>query len=231
MSWFVRFITSSLGKKLVMSLTGLFLILFLVVHLVGNLQLLMDDGGASFNKYAYFMTHFLPVTIVSYGLYLSILLHAVQGVLIWQQNRVARGNNNYAVKVTRTIKTSSFASKNMAWLGIIIFVFIVIHMYQFWAKMHWGPIEKVVYDGKEVNDLYTIVSIVYTQVGFVIFYVVAMVVVAIHLWHGFQSAFQTLGLNHKKYTPIIRFLGKAYSILIPLAFAIIPILMMLNIAF
>ncbi len=231
MSWFIRFITSSVGKKLVMSLTGLFLILFLVVHLAGNLQLLMNDGGDAFNAYAYFMTHFLPITVISWGLYFFILLHAVQGVLIWRQNQAARGKGRYAVKVTRTVKTSSFASKNMAWLGIIIFVFIAIHMYQFWFKMHWGPIDTVMVNGKEVKDLYAVVAAAYTQIGFVIFYVVSMVVVAIHLWHGFQSSFQTLGLNHKKYTPVIRFLGMAYSIVIPFLFAIIPVLMLLNISF
>lgn len=229
MSWFTRFITSSLGKKLIMSLTGLFLILFLVVHLIGNLQLLAADGGKAFNKYAYFMTHFLPVTIISWGLYFFIFLHAVQGIVLWLQNRAARGSKRYAVNVTRTVKTSGFASKNMGWLGVIIFVFIAIHMYQFWAKMHWGPIDTVAYDGKEINNLYALVAQVYQQPGFVIFYVISMVVVAIHLWHGFQSSFQTLGLNHKKYTPVIRFLGKAYAILVPLLFAIIPVLMMLEI--
>jgi len=225
MSWVSSFLTSSLGKKLIMSLTGLFLILFLVVHLAGNLQLLYNDGGAAFNAYAYFMTHNPLIKTISYGLYAFILIHAVQGWLLWRQNQVARGSERYAVKVTRTVKTSGFASKNMGWLGTIIFVFIAIHMYQFWLQMKLDRLSYVTVDGKEVKDLYEPVVYAFTNPGFVIFYVASMLVIAFHLWHGFQSAFQTLGVNHRKYTPAIKFVGKVYSVLIPLGFATIPVYM------
>jgi len=225
MSWVSSFLTSSLGKKLIMSLTGLFLILFLVVHLAGNLQLLYNDGGDAFNAYAYFMTHNPLIKVISYGLYAFILLHAVQGWILWRQNRVARGNDRYAVNVIRTVKTSSFASKNMGWLGTIIFVFIAIHMYQFWLQMKLDRLNYVTVDGKEVKDLYEPVVFAFTNPGFVIFYVISMLVIAFHLWHGFQSAFQTLGINHRKYTPAIKLVGKVYSVLIPLGFAIIPVYM------
>ena len=98
-------------------------------------------------------------------------------------------------------------------------------MYQFWLQMKLGNLPMANYDGHEVKDLYAIVAVAYENLGFVIFYVVSMAVVAFHLLHGFQSAFQTLGLNHKKYTPFIKGLGKAYSILVPLGFAIIPVYM------
>lgn len=225
MSWFSQFLTSSLGRKLVMSLTGLFLILFLVVHLAGNLQLLAGDGGKAFNLYTKFMTTNPLIKTVSYLLYLSILVHAIQGVLLWLKNRAARGNNKYAVKVTRTVATSSFASRNMAGLGIVIFIFILIHMYQFWLQMKLGNIGYVTYDGVEYKDLYTPVAVAYSDLTFVILYVVSMIVIAYHLRHGFWSAFQTLGLDHRKYTPVIKFVGAAYSILIPLGFAIIPVVM------
>jgi succinate dehydrogenase / fumarate reductase cytochrome b subunit len=228
MNWFSNFLTSSIGRKLLMSLTGIFLILFLLVHLVGNLLLLAGDGGESFNLYAYFMTHNPLIKTVSYGLYFFILLHTVQGILLWTKNRAARGPRGYAVKVTRTVETSAFASKNMAWLGIIIFLFILMHMYQFWLQMKMDALPYQTYDGQDVKDLYYIVSLTYENPVFVIIYVVSMVVIAIHLWHGFQSAFQTLGLNHKKYTPLIRTVGKLYAILVPLGFALIPILMFLN---
>jgi succinate dehydrogenase / fumarate reductase cytochrome b subunit len=208
-----------------MSLTGLFLILFLVVHLAGNLQLLYDDGGEAFNVYAYFMTHNPLIKVISYGLYAFILLHAVQGWILWRQNRVARGNDRYAVKVTRTIKTSGFASKNMGWLGTIIFVFIAIHMYQFWLQMKLDRLNYVTVDGQEVKNLYEPVVYAFTNPGFVIFYVISMLVIAFHLWHGFQSSFQTLGINHQKYTPAIKFIGKVYSVVIPLGFAVIPVYM------
>ena len=228
MNWFSNFLTSSIGRKLLMSLTGIFLILFLLVHLAGNLQLLADDGGESFNLYAYFMTHNPLIKTISYGLYFFILLHTFQGILLWTKNRAARGSQGYAVKVTRTVKTSAAASKNMAWLGMIIFIFIVLHMYQFWLQMKMDVLPYQTYDGEAVKDLYYIVALTYENPVFVLLYVVSMAVIAFHLWHGFQSAFQTLGINHKKYTPLIRAVGKIYAILVPLGFALIPILMFLK---
>ena len=224
LGWFGRFLTSSIGRKLVMSLTGLFLISFLVVHLIGNLQLLMSDGGDTFNEYAYFMTHNKFIKTVSYLLYFGILLHAVQGWLIWRKNRSARGQN-YRVKDTRAVKTNAAAAKNMAAMGTIIFLFIMLHMYQFWLQMKMGTVPMVTIDGKEIKDLYTPVVQAFENPVYVIIYVVSMIVIAFHLLHGFQSAFQTLGLNHKKYNPLIRFVGVVISIAIPAGFAVIPVVM------
>lgn len=226
MSWFSTFLTSSVGRKLVMSLTGLFLIIFLVVHLIGNLQLLLDDGGEQFNHYAEFMTSNPLIKTVSYLLYASILVHAFQGWLLWRNNSAAR-ETKYAVKVTRTVNTSSFASRNMGWLGTVIFIFILLHLYQFWLQMKLGNLPMANYDGEQVKDLYTIVAEAYTNPIYVAFYVISMVIIAYHLLHGFQSAFQTLGLNHHKYSPLIRTVGRIYAIVVPLAFAIIPIYMYL----
>ncbi|MEM9835199.1 MAG: succinate dehydrogenase cytochrome b subunit [Bacteroidota bacterium] len=228
-NWFSRFITSSIGKKLVMALTGLFLITFLPVHLIGNTLLLAGDGGQSFNEYAYFMTHNPLIKTVSYGLYAFILIHAIQGIILWRQNRAARGSEGYAVKVNRTAGASRISSVNMGAIGTIILVFILVHMYQFWLQMKLGHTAMVTYAGGEqpVKDLFTLVSGVYKNVGFVIFYVVSMLFIGFHLWHGFESAFQTLGLNHRKYTPLIKFVGRAYSVIIPIGFAVIPVLMFL----
>lgn len=225
MSWFSRFLTSSLGQKLVMSLTGLFLILFLVVHLLGNLQLLYNDGGEAFNVYAYFMVNNPLIKTISYSLYAFILIHTIQGLMLWSRNRAARGAQGYAVKRTMAVNTSAMLSSRMGWLGVIILVFLIIHLVQFWLKMKMGVLPVTVTMEGAIPDLYTAVAEVYKNVWFVIFYVVCMIVVGMHLWHGFQSAFQTLGLNHKKYSPAIRFIGKAYSILIPAGFALIPIMM------
>ncbi len=227
-SWFAKFLTSSIGKKVIMSLTGLFLISFLLVHLMGNLQLILaPDGGRSFNEYAYFMTHNPVIKTLSYGLYLFIIIHAVQGLALAYYNRKARGNQRYAVKVDRT----AGASKSAIWmgsLGTVILIFIVIHMAQFWLQMKLDKVAMVTYDSEPVRDLYTLVATVYQNIGFVIFYVVAMAFIAFHLWHGFQSAFQTLGLNHKKYTPLIKAVGYVFSVLIPFGFAVIPVIMFLR---
>jgi succinate dehydrogenase / fumarate reductase cytochrome b subunit len=124
MSWFSKFLTSSIGQKVIMSLTGIFLMLFLVVHLIGNFQLLKDDGGEAFNTYAYFMTHNPLIKVISYSLYAFILLHAYQGIALWIYNRSARGANKYAVNHTRPAER---AARNMAWFGIVILVFILLH--------------------------------------------------------------------------------------------------------
>mgnify|MGYP001183644287 CR=1 FL=1 len=226
-SWFFRFFTSSIGKKLIMSLTGLFLIVFLVIHLIGNLLLLNNDGGESFNMYAHFMANNPLIQLVSKGNLFFILLHAVVGTALWAKNRAARGGQRYAVKVTRSDTTNAGFAKNMWFLGVIVFVFIIVHLAQFWAVMKFGTVgtnvNMVSYGAEEMKDLYALVAAAFSNIGYVLFYVICMAVIAFHLWHGFHSAFQTLGWDHPKYTPAIKFVGKAYSVLIPLGFAIIPI--------
>lgn len=213
-----------------MALTGLFLISFLAVHLVGNLQLLSGEGGQAFNEYAYFMTHNPVIKFTSFGLYAFIIIHAIQGIALWLKNKAARGSEGYAVKVNR-VAGASKASVRMGALGTVILIFIIVHMAQFWAQMKIvDTVPDISYPGAEhaVKDLYALVASTYTNIWFVIFYVVSMIFIAFHLFHGFESAFQTLGLNHKKWTPLIKFVGRAYSIIVPLGFAIIPIWMYLN---
>ena len=221
MSWLITFLRSSIGRKLVMSLTGLFLITFLLVHLIGNLQLLYNDGGEAFNIYAYFMTHNPLIKTVSYGLYFFILLHAVQGILLAVQNKSAKGSKYAVSKET----PGSWASKNMALLGILILAFIFLHMGDFWLKMKMGQLDMVEYEGYDyaVKDLYARVNMAFAELWIVVCYLIGLAALAFHLIHGFGSAFQTLGLRHKKYTPLIHGVGVAYSILIPIGFAIIPL--------
>ena len=221
MKWLINFFTSSIGQKLVMSLTGLFLISFLPIHLLGNFQLIYDDSGQDFNEYAHFMTGNPVIKSISYGLYFFIVLHAIQGILIWFRNRKAKGPN-YKVK---TNQNSSFASRNMALLGTLILAFLFIHMGDFWWKMKMGETNMVLYEGMDhqVQDLYEKVAISFSNPMIVITYILGLIALAFHLLHGFQSAFQTLGINHKKYTPFIQFLGKAYSIVIPLLYAVLPL--------
>ncbi len=225
MKWFLDLFTSSLGRKLVMALTGLFLILFLVVHLSGNFQLLKDDEGKAFNVYAEFMTTNPVIKVISYGNYTFILLHIFLALALTRKNRAARGSERY--KVTSG-KSSAWSSRNMGILGTIILIFLVIHLKDFWAQMHWGGIPKANYDGREVKDLYAVVALAFSQRWYVALYVVCMAGLGFHLWHGFASAFQTLGLNHVKYNPIIHFAGKAFAIIVPALFALIPIIMFLK---
>ncbi len=222
MSWLTKYLSSSLGQKVIMSLTGLFLMLFLVVHLAGNLQLLNDDGGESFNTYAFFMTHNPLIKAISYTLYAFILLHAYQGIALWLGNRAARGKARYAVSHTRSTER---AARNMAWFGIVIFIFLVLHLWQFWLQMKLGALPAVEVDAYDhpVQNLYQPVMEAFANPLYVIFYVACMVVIAFHLWHGFWSSFQTLGLDHKRYTPLIKALGYVYAVGISAGFALIPI--------
>jgi len=230
MGWIVRFLTSSIGQKLLMGLTGLFLILFLAVHLAGNLQLLYDDGGVAFNTYADFMGNNALIQFISKGNFLFITLHAVLGLYLWIRNKAARGNTKYAKQNVKAVNTHPGFARNMAVLGIILLVFLIVHLAQFWAVSYFEAFDigTALVDGREVKDLYAEVMIAFVNPVFVIFYVICMAVVGFHLWHGFQSAFQTFGLNHPKYSPLIQFLGKAYSVLVPLGFAIIPIVFYLR---
>lgn len=274
---------SSLAKKYWMALTGLFLCVFLIGHLVGNLQLIYGTS-LQFNQYALFMTSNPFIKVMSYLTYLSILFHAIDGIMLTVQNRKARpiryANENAAAN-------TRFASRNMAVLGTLILVFITLHMTHFWAKMHFSamPLQqqemtlspmpgmelqaqaihttagdyvyKIEEEGKVTyiasgqgelelrnntefyskenelkvadgyKDLYKITVDFFQdeKVGlwYTLFYVLSMAVLAFHLHHGFGSAFQSLGLNHQKYNGIIKNVGTAFAIIVPLLFAIIPI--------
>jgi succinate dehydrogenase / fumarate reductase, cytochrome b subunit len=224
MNWFTKLLSSTLGRKLLMSLTGLFLILFLVIHLIGNLQLLKNDEGEAFNVYAKFMTTNPLIVTISYVNYACIILHAVWAIILTVRNRKSRGAQGYAV-----IRNSSpWTSRNMGILGTFIFIFLVIHLRGFWYEMHWGGIPTANYDGVEVKNLYATVDEAYSHLWFVGIYVFSMLMLAFHLWHGFASAFQTLGIYHPKYNYLIAFVGKAFAIIVPALFALIPIWMFLH---
>jgi succinate dehydrogenase / fumarate reductase cytochrome b subunit len=220
MNWFTRLLTSTLGRKVIMALTGLFLILFLVVHLIGNLQLLHADQGDAFNVYAQFMTSNPVIKTVSYVNYTFILVHIIWAIWLTTGNRKARGPEGYAVSKN----SSPWTSRNMGILGTFILIFLVIHLKGFWYEMHWGGIGS----RNGVKDLYAVVNAAYSQWWYVAIYVFSMLMLAFHLWHGFSSAFQTLGLNHMKYNGVINFVGKAFAIIVPALFALIPIWMYLD---
>jgi len=188
----------------------------------GNLQLLSDDGGRSFNIYAAFMSHNPFIKVISIGLYAGILLHAIQGIVLALANRKAKGHKYSSGKVAG----ATWASKNMALLGILIFAFLCLHMGDFWVKMRFtDQLTMVTYAGHDeaVQDIYSRVNVAFQQLWLVAVYLIGVTALCIHLVHGFQSAFQTLGLTHKKYTPLINAIGWIYSIVICAGFAIMPL--------
>lgn len=221
-------IKSSLVKKYWMAFTGLFLCLFLVGHLAGNLQLLASGEGArdQFNEYALFMTTNPVVNVLSILTFASVLFHVIDGIMLTVSNRRARPKGYVSFKPSTNTK---WPSRNMGVLGTIILVFIVIHLIHFWGEMKFGGLDQTVYvteSGKEVKDLYTLTVRTFqdAEMGLIwaFVYLLSMIAIALHLYHGFGSGFQSLGINHPRYNGLIRKLGVAFAIIIPLLFAIIP---------
>jgi succinate dehydrogenase / fumarate reductase cytochrome b subunit len=203
-----------------MALTGLFLILFLTGHVSGNLLLFKGDGGQAFNMYAKFMTTNPAVKLLSYLTYISVIGHIVYSILLSQHNKSARP---VSYSTSKGSTNSAWSSRNMGVLGTIILIFLVVHLQSFWAQMHWGEVPMVTIEGEEYKNLYLIVNEAFKQVWMVALYVISMVFLGFHLSHGFASAFQTLGLNHKKYSPAIKLVGTLYCILVPSLFASMPL--------
>lgn len=225
MGWFTNTFSTTIGKKVLMSITGIFIILFLIVHLAGNLQLLIQDGGKSFNQYSHFMGNNGLIQTVSRINFALIFLHILYSVILTRKNKGAR-ELNYDVNISS--KNTSWASRNMGILGALILVFLVIHLRKFWYVFKFGEVPTVTYGDTTMPNYFMVVNEAYTHWYYVLFYVISMGIIGFHLIHGFQSAFQTLGINHKKYTPIIKNIGLGYSIVIPLGFAIIPVIMFLR---
>ncbi len=257
MNWATKLFSSTLGKKFVMGLTGLFLCTFLVVHMIGNLQLFKNDQGLAFNLYAVLMTTNPFIKTVSYLLYLSIIGHAVQGIYLVFKNKQSRPVQ-YAVYDGKA--SSTWASRNMGLLGTILLVFVAVHLSDFWFEYKFGHVPYATYatnlengdvkfmpappDYKQFNKLeettmstpegqfkITIVKNLYLEVseGFkspwlVIFYLLSMCAVSFHLYHGFQSAFKSFGINHPKINGIVNFIGTwIFAIGIPAGFAAMPL--------
>ena len=227
MSWLTETLRSTIFKKVLMSLSGLFLVFFLVGHLLGNLQLLIpneeDTARLQFNAYAHFMSSNPAVKLLSYLTYFSILLHVLYAIVLSRLSALARPKN-YTCSRHRGGK-ASWASKNMGILGTIVLIFLVVHLRGFWYEMHWGGIP---FDSLGNKDLYEVVEKAFMQWWYVLVYVLSMIFLGYHLSHGFASAFQSLGFYHRRYTPILKGVGILFAIIVPTLFALIPIVMYLR---
>ena len=226
MKW-SEFFTSSIGKKFIMGLTGITLLLFLVVHAGLNACIfatLLDenDHGEMFNKAAHFMGSNVIPRLLEIGLFLGIFLHIIQGLVLEFQNRSKRG---ISYKVNYGNRGSKWYSRSMGLLGTILLIFLILHWVQFWIPSRFTGMEEVTIDGKQVHDLFGLMKTTFEEPWVVLVYVLACISLAYHLLHGFQSAFRTLGLRSNRYLRIVKGLGIAFSILIPLVFALMPISM------
>ena len=224
MSSIANAFSSSIGKKLIMGLTGLFLISFLVVHCFLNAFVFIDKTGVLFNEGAHFMATNWIIRAMEVVLMLGLLLHIIQGARLTFENQAARPVK-YAYHNGRA--NSKWYSRSMGLLGTLLLMFLIVHLSDFWIVSRFTGIESfnggTPLDASGHEDLFAVMVNKFSEPWRVILYVLAMVSLAYHLLHGFASTFQTMGWNHKKYTPIIKAMGVWFSILIPLLFALMPI--------
>lgn len=205
-----------------MGITGLFLISFLVVHCGINALIFFNDGGTTFNAAAEFMATNWIIRTMEIVLFLGFIAHIVQAYVLTYENNKARP---IKYKVSSANANSSWYSRSMGLLGTLILIFLILHLKHFWVESRFtdhiahNEFEKL----PNQETLFDEMKEVFQNPFVVAVYVLSMISLSYHLMHGFQSAFQTLGLNHKKYTPFIKKIGFWYSILIPFIFALMPL--------
>ena len=206
---------SSLGKKLVMGITGLFLISFLMVHCFLNSLIFINDGGETFNLGAEFMAKNWLIRAMEIVLFGGLLWHIIQAAILTRQNKKARP---VAYAASNPSANSKWYSRSMGLLGTILLIFLIIHLRHFWVVSRFTD---EITSGRET--LFNEMKEVFSQLWVVVLYCLAMVSLGYHLLHGFKSAFQTLGWNHVKYNAIIEKTGVIISIVLPVLFAAMPI--------
>jgi succinate dehydrogenase / fumarate reductase, cytochrome b subunit len=212
-------LSHTLSRKNLMALTGFFLCFFLVIHLFGNLQLLLPAEVArwQFNFYSKLLSENIFIALISYVLFASILVHAVYALLITIQNKRSNGKR---YECDRRSVSSKWYSRRMGLLGTIILFFLVIHLRDFWYQLQFGHVPR---DKDGQKDLYTLVVSVYQNGWYVLIYVLGTVALGYHLLHGFFSAARTLGFYNARYVYWVRVVGWVYSIGIAAGFALIPV--------
>ena len=222
-----KFLTASIGRKFVMSLTGLFLLVFVGVHLGINLLLIFDNSGELYNQGAHFMVTNPLIRIIEPILGLGFVIHIVWSFYLELQNYRARPVK-YAKK--NMSGASTWASRNMLVLGAMVLVFLAIHLVNFYVKMKiTGDVGEVEINGIHMHDAYTLVSSAFiSSIPLGILYIVGGGLLGFHLSHGFWSAFQTLGLNNKYWLNRWKVIGTIYAVVISLGYAVIPLYFMLG---
>lgn len=209
--------SSSLGKKYLMAITGLFLCSFLVIHFLGNIALFTDP--VQFNEYTRFMSSNPIIRVMEIVLVAGFLTHIVDAIILTRANKKAQ-----PVKYAMNKNKSSWYSRNMGLTGSVILAFLILHLQSFWYEYKFGEVLMTVdSNGDSIKDMFTIVKTAFSEWWYSAIYVLAMILLGSHLNHGFQSAFQSVGLRHKKYTPTIKMLGTGFSISITVGFISFPI--------
>ncbi|EAY24513.1 succinate dehydrogenase cytochrome b subunit [Microscilla marina] len=209
-------------RKWILAVTGLFLCLFLVVHLSANCLLLLPQNTAKslYNSYSATLRESPLIKGIAYLLYLSILLHVLYALLITLSNRKA---NPVKYVVNKTSQNSTWSSQNMGMLGTLVLIFIVIHLVNFWARIKLGLGEEVTYDKSGNKDVYQVAYTLFHNFYFVLFYTLMAVPLAFHLYHGLKSGFKTLGFYHHRGLQLLAKLSLWYAVVMGIGFGIIPL--------
>jgi succinate dehydrogenase / fumarate reductase cytochrome b subunit len=215
MQWLTTYLQSSIGKKYIMGVTGLLLCGFLISHLAGNLLIICSPQA--FNEYAHALITNPFITIAEIGLASLFVVHISAAVLLIIENKKARPQK-YVLK-KNTGRGSTFASSTMPYTGFIILVFLILHLLHF----RFGPVYHMTYDGVKMRDLHRLILETFASPYYTAWYVFAQTALGVHVSHGFHSAFQSLGINHPKYTPIIKKVSCLYAIVIALGFNFIAV--------
>lgn len=214
------YLMSSIGKKVVMAATGLFLCVFLIEHLYGNVLLYFNDGGAAFNEYSHSAVRNILIRTIEIVLFAAIIIHVLQAIIITSDNAKARPVK-YAIPTSH--KGSSWFSRNMGITGSVIFFFIVVHLYQFFLPY------RITHE-MAGHNLAQMVKDAFHNPYYAGLYLVGVTFLFFHLNHGFRSSFRTLGLDNKKYAPVWKMVGTGFAAFMWLGFASFPILFYFGIA-
>lgn len=211
----LKYLTSSVGRKYIMAVTGLLWSGFVFAHMLGNMLIMV--GPEAYNRYAHALISNPLIYVAEAALVVTLSLHAYNGISLWLRNQRTKPSQ-YAVTPTR-VKGASVASKSMAYTGSIVLVFIILHLITF----KYGPNYTAVYGGVEMRDLHRLVIEVFQIPAYVGWYLVCMVLVGLHLFHGFSSSFQTLGVNHPRYNGLIKTVGTVYGVVVAAGFIVQPL--------
>jgi succinate dehydrogenase / fumarate reductase cytochrome b subunit len=215
---------TTIQYKLAMAGTGLFLCFFLVIHLLGNLQLLLPPTEAKeqFNWYSQLLAGNMLIKIISWVLLLAIIAHAVYALILAGKTKKANGTKYVYDKRN---EVSPWNSRNMGLLGTVILIFLVIHLKDFW---YVADFTTMTVDGQGYKDMYSVVVLTFHQWWYVLIYEISFIALGFHLLHGFFSAARTLGLYQPKYVKLVRYTGWLYTAFITAGFMLIPIFVYLN---
>jgi succinate dehydrogenase / fumarate reductase cytochrome b subunit len=207
MNWFINMLGSSIGKKLMMAITGLSFCGFLAAHLAGNL--FIYGGKDAFNSYAMHLHAMGPlVNAAELFLLTFAMIHVLTGATLFYENLKARPNR---YSVNKSAGGRSIGSATMPYTGIFLLLFVIFHLFNF----HFVD--------KTHTTIFDIVSKAFSNPFYVVFYILAMIIAGLHVSHGFWSAFQTLGANHPKYMPIIMTISLVFSLVVGIGFGFLPV--------